>query len=134
MKADADYHVRFRETQLRAAQALEDEAIERASIGVFEPNVFQGRYVYPQEEYVVKEAVLGPRGRVIEPEVRSWRDVPGASPLGLWKKSDALLMFLLRGFMPEKYGMWGAFELVGPQRGPIEIVERLNAGRSRMAS
>ena len=77
LREDADYHVKFREAAIEAAGALEDEAVERAMVGVFEPNVFQGRFVYPQEEYVVKKA----HGR--NPEVRAWRDKPGAAPLGI---------------------------------------------------
>lgn len=124
LRSDADYHVEFREAVIEAADALQDEAVERAMVGVFEPNVFQGRFVYPQEEYVVKEA----HGR--EPEVRAWRDKPGARPLGIWRKSDALLMFLLRGMMPEKYKYFTSVELGG---GPMEIVARLQAARARVA-
>ena len=115
LKEDADYHVKFRGAVIEAADALEDEAIERALRGVFEPNVFQGRFVYPQEEYVVKEA----RGR--DPEVRAWRDKAGVAPLGIWKKSDALLMFLLRGFKPEKYKYFTQIEMGGPGGGPIPL-------------
>jgi predicted peroxiredoxin len=35
--------------------------------GVFEPNVFQGRFVYPQEEVEIEPAVLDRKGRVIQP-------------------------------------------------------------------
>jgi len=35
--------------------------------------------------------------------------------------------------MPEKYGRQ-ALEVTGPQGGPIEIVERLNAARLRIAA
>src|SRR5215831_1777116 len=67
---DPDYFNQFEETKAIAGQEIEDEAVERAMVGVFEPNVFQGHFVYPQEEYVVKPAVLGPRGAILEPEVR----------------------------------------------------------------
>ena len=133
LKGDADYAARFRDVKTEAADALEDEAVERAMRGVYEPNVFQGRFIYPQEE-VVTPAVLGPRGGIVEPERREWRDVPGAMPFGIWRKSDTLLIHLLRGFMPEKYGYRGQFELSGPAGGPMEIVERLNAGRARVAA
>src|SRR5215831_5731203 len=51
---DPDYFNQFEETKAIAGQEIEDEAVERAMVGVFEPNVFQGHFVYPQEEYVVK--------------------------------------------------------------------------------
>ena len=118
-----------------AAQSVEDEISERAMRGVFEPYVFQGRLTYPQEEYIVTPAVIGPRGGIREPEVRAWRDVPGAPPLGIWRKSDSLLIHLSRGLMPEKYGVRGAVELTGPGGGPLEleIVRRLHAARARAA-
>ena len=130
---DPAYAARFADIKAEACQSLEDEAVERATRGVFEPNVFQGKFVYPQEE-VVTAAVVGPRGGIVEPERREWRDVPGALPFGIWRKSDTLLIHLSRGLMPEKYGMRGALEVYGPQGGPIEIVERLNAGRARLAA
>jgi hypothetical protein len=131
---DAAYSARFQEAKTEAAQALEDEAIERATVGVFEPNVFQGRFCYPQEEYVVTPAVIGPRGAIREPEVRAWRDKPGARPLGTYRKSDALMMMMLRGAMPGKYRQSAALELSGPGGGPIEIVKRLQAAHARMAA
>ncbi len=115
LRTDAAYHVRFREAQQEAAGAIEDEAIRRAMEGVYEPNVFQGRFVYPQEEYVAVEA----HGR--EPEVRAWRNKPGARPLGLYRKSDTLMMFLLRGFLPEKYKRFTQIEMGGPGGGPIPL-------------
>jgi hypothetical protein len=129
---DPEYARRFQEMKAQASQALEDEAVERATRGVYEPNVFQGKFIYPQYEHITP-AVLGPRGGIVEPERREWRDVPDARPLGVWRKSDTLLIHLLRGFLPEKYNMRGAFEVSGPGGGPIEIVERLNAARRRAA-
>ena len=134
IKADPDYHARFLAARERAGDALEDEAVERAMQGVYEPNIFQGRFLYPQEEYVVKPEVRDAKGRVVEREERGWRDVPGSRPLGVWKKSDMLLLATLRAAKPERYRQTGAFELTGPGGGPIEIVERLNAARSRMAA
>lgn len=134
LRDDPAYPSRFAEAQLRAGDAAEDEAVERAMEGVYEPNVFQGRFLYPQEEYVIRPETRDTKGRVIEHEERGWRDVPGSRPLGVWKKSDQLLLAILRAAKPEKYRQHGAFELTGPAGGPIEIVERLNAARSRMAA
>ena len=126
MREDAAYLALFKQAQTEAAQSLEDEASYRAMVGIFEPNVYQGRWLYPQEEYEIEPATRN------KPAEMGWRDVPGSKPLGLWKKSDALLMFRLRGEYPEKYRPYGSVELTGPGGGPIEIVERLQAARARV--
>jgi hypothetical protein len=131
---DADYGLRFKQAKVEATQSLEDEATHRAMVGVFEPNVFQGRWTYPQEEYEIEPAVLGRGGKVLTPAKIGVRDVPGSRPLGVWKKSDQLLALRLRAEMPERYRQYGSMELTGPGGGPIEIVERLKAGRARVAA
>jgi hypothetical protein len=134
MRDDPAYPERFARTHAEAAQSLKDSAVEKAMVGVFEPNVFQGRFVYPQEEYVVKPEERDRRGRIIEPEQRAWRDVPGAPPLGIHRRSDSLHLALLRAFLPDEFRQQGRFELTGADGGPIEIVQRLNAARDRMAA
>jgi hypothetical protein len=64
----------------------------------------------------------------------AWRDVPNAKPFGVWRRSEALMIRLLAAFMPEKYGRHTQIELSGPGGGAIEIVQRLNAGRARVAA
>lgn len=125
------YSAAFQQAKVEAAQTIEDDAVEWARIGLFEPNVYQGKFVYPQEEYVVKPAVTGPRGAIREPEVRGWRNVPGAPPYGVYKRSEAVMLRLLSGFMPEKYRANASVELSGPDGGPMELVRRLEAGRER---
>jgi hypothetical protein len=134
LAADAEYVARFGAVKEQSDGALEDEAVERATVGVFEPNIFQGRFVYPQEEYEIEPAIRDRRGRIVTPARTAWRDKPGAAPFGIWRKSDTLLMFVMRARMPEKYGFRGAMELSGPGGGAIEIVERLQAARRRLAS
>jgi hypothetical protein len=129
LEVSREYAAEFQKIVQVAAGAVEDEIVRRAMKGVFEPNVFQGRFVYPQQEYVVKEAVIGPRGAIREPEVRGWRDKPGAKPLGIYRKSDSLIALLARAWLPHKYRP--QLELSGPEGGPLEIVERLHAGRER---
>jgi hypothetical protein len=120
---DPKYAAAFELAKLEAAQSLEDEAVSRARRGVYEPLVYQGNFTYPKEQYEVEPAVL------------AWREVPGAPPIGVWRKSDGLLMFLLRGFLPQKYRQQGSMEITGANGGPIEmsIVDRLNAARNRLA-
>lgn len=125
---DSDYPARFKQAHREAQQALEDEATYRATVGVFEPNVYQGRWIYPQEQYEIEPATR------FKPAVMGWRDIPGSKPLGMWRKSDALLMCRLRAEFPEKYRQYGSMELTGPGGGPIEIVERLQAARARIAA
>jgi hypothetical protein len=125
LKTDADYHARFRgEAREQANQALEDEATERAITGVYEPNVFQGRFVYPQHEVEITPAVKDRAGRIVEPAKTEWRDVPGAAPVGVWKKSDFLLALLIRGAMPEKYRPGIHVEVPSVHAGPISLTEQ----------
>ena len=123
LRSDPDYALRYAEARLQAGDQLEGSASQRAMVGVFEPNVFQGRFIYPQEEYVVKAEVRDARGRVIEEEERATRDVPGAQPFGMWKRSEMLHALLLRGFLPERYRQAGQFEVTGPGGGAIAVTD-----------
>lgn len=52
-------------------------------------------------------------------------------PVGAVKRySDGVMMTLLRGFKPAKYS--NKTEISGPDGGPIELVQRLNAARDRI--
>src|SRR5581483_12230405 len=53
--------------------------------------------------------------------------------LGIFRRSEGLMGRLLKAFMPERYAERGAVELTGKGGGPIEIVERLQAARNRLA-
>lgn len=129
MKDDPAYPALFAEAKARAVTAWEDEAVRRATEGVFEPNTYQGEFVYPVKGYEV------------DPETGKFREnclgnripIYGKKPLGMMKLSDRLLEFLLRGNKQETYRDRGTVELTGKDGGPIEIVERLNAGRQRIA-
>jgi hypothetical protein len=142
LRKDAKYAAAFEAAKEAAAQSLEDEAVTRARVGVYEPNVYQGKFVYPREEYEIEPAKPAADWkddggeRPETPAVMGWRDVPGAPPIGVWKKSDGLMMFLLRGFLPGKYRQQASVELTGAGGGPVElsIVERLNAARNRLAA
>jgi hypothetical protein len=47
------------------------------------------------------------------------------NPTGVMREySDALLMFLLRGFTPEKYRDRGSVEVSGPAGGPIAVTDK----------
>ena len=47
MEDDPAYPALFAEAKARAVTAWEDEAVRRATEGVFEPNTYQGEFVYP---------------------------------------------------------------------------------------
>ncbi len=97
MRQDPTYPARFAQAYLESNDSLEDSAVERAMIGVFEPNVFQGRFVYPEKEVVIPATDT-------QPEHTEMRPIPGARPIGVWKRSEMLHALLLRGRMRERYG------------------------------
>lgn len=121
MKADPAYPARFAEAQAQGMDALDDEATWRANHGVFEPLVYQGEFQYEQVP-------------VRDPETGEIERYERGAMLGVWRKSDGLLQFKLRGAFA-KYRQ-GVLEVTGKDGGPIEmgIVERLNAARNRIAA
>ncbi len=131
-----DYAKAFDASLTEARANLVDVAVERAFVGDFVPNVYQGRFCYPQEEYVIREASPaveavaaldwkeegGPREAVAAveavTELRAMRDVPGAAPLGMYRKSEMLNAILLRAWVPE---FKAAVELTGKDGGAIQV-------------
>jgi len=102
MRLDPAYPDRFAQAKAMGEDAWEDEATSRAMDGVYVPNVFQGKFIFPVEAYEITPAV--PAGdwkdegaKPETPAVMGWRNVPGALPLGTWVKSDNLLTTLLKG-------------------------------------
>jgi hypothetical protein len=77
-----------------AIDAWQDEAVERAITGVFEPTIYKGAFVYP-----VIGSEKDPETK--EPDLN--KPIHSKTPYGIWKKSDRLLEFLLKGAMPEVY-------------------------------
>jgi hypothetical protein len=90
LKEDENYRKAFDQAKEEAAQSLEDEAVRRATEGDFEPNVFKGKFCYAESDYVED----------LEGKITLKR---GAKPLGIYRRSDTLLQFLLKGLRPEKY-------------------------------
>jgi hypothetical protein len=146
------YKAAFEAAKVEADQSLHDSAVHRAMVGIYEPLVYQGRFSYPMEEYIFKPAVEaveavtaldwkdegGPRAaveaRAAIPAVMGIRDVPGAPPLGIYRRSEMLHLALLRAHIPAF--RTNHVEVTGANGGPIEIgiVERLNAARNRLAA
>jgi hypothetical protein len=74
MREDLTYPRRFKEAEVQAARALEDEAVRRAREGIRKPVLHRGKQVYVQGE-----------------------------PLFTTEYSDSLLMFLLKASNPERF-------------------------------
>ena len=106
LKEREGYAADFAEAANQAAQVLEDEAVRRAYEGVFEPNVWQGSFVYPEK--------TGKDGTVHV----------GKKPLGVVKYSDTLLQFLLKGLRPERYRDRVSAEVTGKDGGPIPLEDK----------
>lgn len=83
LRDDPEYVNLFEQAKREMGEMLESEAIRRANEGVVEPIVYQGNFTYPLDEN-------GKQDRTKE-------------PLGIRKYSDTLLIFLLKGAIPEKY-------------------------------
>lgn len=114
------YPALWADAQTEAAQTLEDEAIRRAHEGVAKPVIYQGELCFPWLEKIDPETGEVTRKRADE-------------PLAIREYSDNLMMFLLKAHNPDRFRDNSKVELTGANGGPIEIVERLNAARRRMA-
>lgn len=113
-----EYAAAFERAKEDAAQTLEDEAVRRAHAGTEEPVIYQGALCYEWVEVIDKET-----GEVLTRKRKS-------KPLTVRKFSDPLLMFLLKGFRPDKYRDNSKVEISGS----VDIVERLAAARKRLGS
>jgi len=105
--ADPSYAATFESAQQEACEHLEAEARRRAVEGIQKPVIYQG-------ELSCKRDSLGRRTRY---------------PLTIREYSDTLLIFLMKGAMPQKYRDNAKIELSGE----VNLVERLAAGRARVA-
>jgi hypothetical protein len=103
-RTSATYRAAFERAAEQAAGVLEDEAIERATVGVFEPLTWQGGFSYPE---------------IWDAELERFVPDQTQRPLGVWKKADGLLQFLLRGALPAKYRQ--NVELTGKDGGPVQL-------------
>jgi hypothetical protein len=103
MDADPRYPDRFAKAMAEGDDAYEDEVSVRAYKGVFEPLVFQGQFSYEQIPCLDPETGL--QLTTTDPITgRTILKFARGEILGVWKKSDALLMFRQRGRFPDRYG------------------------------
>jgi hypothetical protein len=112
LQSDEAYKAAFADAQQVAIETLEHELRIRATKGVAEPVIYQGR--------VCHEPVLDPEGRPIV-DVVGDETIPRMKPLVIWRKSDVLLMFMLKGLAPEKYRDNAKVEHTGAGGGPVSF-------------
>jgi hypothetical protein len=112
LKNDPAYAAEYEIAKPQAAQSLHDSAVQRALVGVYEPIVYQGQFQYPVEQYEIAPATEN------EPAVTGVRNVPGAPPLGVWKRSERLHEILLRAHIPEF--RQSNVEISGKDGGPVQ--------------
>lgn len=113
---DPEYPKQFEGAQREAAQVLEDEAIRRAHEGTLKPLVYKGRFSYKTRPK--KDA----DGNLVKINDRVQMEEYGA-PLAIREYSDGMMMFLLRGFLPNKYKENASLELSGPGGGAIPLTD-----------
>jgi hypothetical protein len=113
---DPDYPKQFQAAQTEAAQLLEDEAIRRAHEGIVKPLVYKGRFTYKSRPKKNAD------GSLVQENGKPVYEDYGA-PLAIREYSDGMMMFLLRGFMPNKYKENASLELSGPGGGAIPLTD-----------
>jgi hypothetical protein len=132
---DPKYKAAFERARIQAGQTLEDDAVNWARKGIFEPLVYQGRFQYVQKPVKMHELADGRTVREEQlPEDKTgfeiqkswvvWEDDIG-KPLGIWRRSEGMMGKALKAFMPERYGDRVSAELSGPGGGPIESEHRV---------
>jgi hypothetical protein len=91
---DPEYKTAFAEAEEVAIELLEAEAHRRAMYGVQEPVIYQGKLCF--------EPLRDPKTGQVKRD-RKGRPLLSTTPLTIPRKSDNLLMFLLKALAPEKY-------------------------------
>lgn len=147
LRSDPEYKKAFAEAKLQAGDTIRDAAVDWAMVGVYEPNVFQGRFVYATRKralHTLKNgdeidgealALIAKFGNAVEVVASREVEEEYGPPLGVYRRSEGLLARLLKAHLPAEFGDKLSAELTGKNGGPIElgIVERLNAARARAA-
>jgi hypothetical protein len=103
LDSDPEYVKAFEQARRRAAQEIEDDAIQWARRGAFEPIVYQGAFSYPQKW---------------DESLEKWIDDKTQPPLGVYRRSEGLMLRVLKAFNPERYG--DKTEVTGANGAPIE--------------
>lgn len=95
MEHEPEYAEAFTAAQEEAVETLEAECWRRAKDGVHEPVIYQGRLQFlPKFDRKTKTVKIDPTTK---------RPIISDVPLTVRKKSDVLLIFLLKALRPDKY-------------------------------
>jgi hypothetical protein len=116
-KADVDFAAAVEEAIEECHDDLETEMVRRARDGYAEPVVYKGALQYLMEPVLDEEGVvvLDASGNV---RMQPVRDSEGKLiPLTVSKKSDALLMFALKGYRKARFAE--RTELTGAEGSPL---------------
>jgi len=118
---DPEYSAAFDAAKEQAIELMESEARRRAIEGVAEPVIYQGSLCF--------EPLRDKSGK-IKRDPKTKEVLFSKKPLVVYKKSDILLMFLLKAAKPDTYRENSKVELSGSVN---LVVDRLLAGRQRLA-
>ena len=110
--ADPAYQAAFNDAEEEAIERLEFEARSRAETGVAEPVIYQGQLQFePLRSKTTGQIRRDKKGNPLLSK----------TPLVVYKKSDVLLMFVLKSKRPERYRDNATVEYAGPGGGPLSV-------------
>ena len=119
LRDDPEYAAAFEQANEDFIQSLEASVIESATRGIEEPVIYQGHLCFmpllDADGQLVRDAEGNPRY--------------SKEPLTVRKRSDVAAFFLLKAKRPAIYREHQTIE----HTGAIEIIDRLAAGRARVA-
>jgi hypothetical protein len=114
LREDPEYPALFNAAHEEATQGLEDDAVERARQGTEEPVIYKGSLCYAFRIDANGQIMRAPDGMpLFEKE-----------PLKRRKRSDSLLIELLRANRPQKFRSNASVEISGPEGGPIDVTDK----------
>ncbi len=107
---EPDYQLKFEAVVPEAAGFLEDRAVRYAARGVFEPEVYKGKYCYEPRERIrctladgteaFKDKLPKKHAKVISERIVM---TPDGKQIGVWRPDTKLLAILLSAWLPAKY-------------------------------
>jgi hypothetical protein len=110
---DPAYAAAFEDAREQAGEALEEEARRRAVTGTLKPVIYQGSLC--REEVAERTESIDPETGEVTVKTE-YKKI--GKPLAIREYSDTLLIFLMKGAMPNKYR--DNVQVTGANGGPIE--------------
>ena len=120
LEADPEYAKAFEAAKLRAGDTLKDSAVDWATVGVFEPLVYQGSFCFAKRQRTLITLENG--DEIDEAEYAQLQERTGVAPtivnrrtvqeeygppLGIHRRSEGLMGRLLKAFLPAEFGEIG---------------------------